>query len=213
MFFHFEIILGNPTEFGGVWEEQDVLDFLASEVCSKSRFYKKRKIFNFHIDSNLDDLKECKATRYLRYLQENYLRVVDMQELMMVYTHYELDNGFLSISLAQDGDQVILSYQNHRGKYQELRVIQAYFYAGGMDDTRAILCVDLVEYDSTYRYAILDKSTRRAIKHEELCEFLDRHNSRDKTPPKFIEKPQTLATPSFEFKVIDGIANLVEKRE
>ncbi|WP_027327541.1 hypothetical protein [Helicobacter pametensis] len=213
MSFQFEITLGEDTEFGGVWDEQDVLDFLDSEVCFKNRFYKKRKIFSFKIDSILDNLKECKATHYLRYLQEKYFRVIDMQDLIMVYTHYEFDNGFLSISLAQDGDQVILSYRNHRGKYQELKVIQAYFYAGSIDDTRAILCVDLVEYDSTYRYAILDKSTKRAIKYEELCEFLNRHNPRDKTPPKFVEKPKPSPQLSFEFKVIDGIVNLVEKRE
>lgn len=65
MSFQFEITLGEATEFGGVWEEQDVLDFLSDEICSKNRFYKKRKIFNFHIDSNLDNLKECKATHYL----------------------------------------------------------------------------------------------------------------------------------------------------
>lgn len=136
MFFQFEITLGEATEFGGVWEEQDVLDFLSDEICSKNRFYKKRKIFNFYIDSNLDNLKECKATRYLRHLQESYLRVVDMQELLLLHSRYELDCGLNPIYLNQEGEQIILTYWNDRGRKSTYKVTQAYFYARSIEDAR-----------------------------------------------------------------------------
>lgn len=215
MFFQFEIILGEATGFGGVWEEQDVLDFLDSGVCSKNRFYKKRKIFNFYIDSNLDNLKECKATHYLRYLQENYLRVVDMQELLLLHSCYEFDCGLNPIYLSQEGEQIILTYWNDRGRKSTYKVTQAYFYARSIDDARVALSID---YEGAYHpchYAILEKDTRRSIGFTELREFLDRHNTEGKTPPKLKARvapppPQRRQT---KIEVIDGIVCIVERGE
>lgn len=160
MSFQFEITLRNATEFGGVWEEQDVLDFLDSEVCSKNRFYKKRKIFNFHIDSNLDNLKECKATRYFRHLQESYLRVVDMQELLLFYFHYEFESGLNPIYLNQEGEQTILTYWNDRGRKNTYKVTQAYFYAQSRDDLTITLCIDFEGSDYPYACDILEKKDK-----------------------------------------------------
>lgn len=215
MHFQFEITLGNATEFGEVWEEQDVLDFLASEVCFKSRFYKKRKIFNFYIDSNLDNLKECKATHYLRHLQESYLRVVDMRELLLLHSCYELDCGLNPIYLNQEGEQTILTYWNDNGNKREHQVIQACFYARGIDNARATLSIDYKGAYHPYHYDILEKDTRRSIEFAELCELLDRHNTEGKIPPKL--KTRVIPTPpprrQTKIEVVDGVVCIVEVEE
>lgn len=215
MSFQFEITLGNATEFGEVWEEQDILDFLASEVCFKSRFYKKRKIFIFYIESNLDDLKECKATHYLRHLQVSYLRVVDIQELLLLYSHYEFDCGLNPIYLNQEGEQTILAYWNDNGNKREHQVTQVCFYAKGIDNARATLSIDCEGIDFPYHYAILEKDTRRSIEFAELCELLDRHNVEGKTPPKLKARVTPPPPPHRQTKieVIDGIVCIVEVEE
>ncbi|HIY43651.1 MAG TPA: hypothetical protein IAA23_01290 [Candidatus Helicobacter avistercoris] len=215
MSFQFEITLGEATEFGGVWEEQDVLDFLSDEICSKNRFYKKRKIFNFYIDSNLDNLKECKATHYLRYLQENYLRVVDMRELLLLHSHYELDCGLNPIYLNQDGEQIILTYWNDRGRKSTYKVTQAYFYARSIEDARVTLSIDYEGAYHPYHYDVLEKNTRRSMGFIELCEFLDRHNTEGKTPPKLkarVTPPPPLRRQT-KIEIIDGIVCIVETEE
>lgn len=194
MLFQFEITLGEATEFEGVWEEQDILDFLNEGICSKNRFYKKRKIFNFYIDSNLNDLKECKATRYLRHLQENYLRVVDMQELLLLHSYYELDCGLNPIYLNQEGEQIILTYWNDRGRKSTYKVTQAYFYARSIDDAKVTLSIDYEGAYHPYHYDVLEKDTRRSIGFIELYELLDRHNTDGKTPPKL--KTRVIPTPT-----------------
>lgn len=215
MSFNFEITLGETTGFGGVWEEQDILDFLTSEVCFKSCFYKKRKIFNFYIDSNLDDLKECKATHYLRYLQESYLRVVDMQELLLLHSCYEFDCGLNPVYLNQEGEQTIFAYWNDNGNKRMHQVIQACFYARGIDNARATLSIDCEGIDFPYHYAILEKDTRRSIEFAELCELLDRHNTEGKIPPKL--KTRVIPAPpprrQTKIKVVDGIVCIVEVEE
>lgn len=212
MFFKFEIILGEATDFGGVWEEQDILDFLGSEVCSKISFYKKRKIFNFCIDLNLDDLKECKAVHYLKYLQKSYLRVVDMQELLLLYSHYEFYCGLNPIYLSKEGEQIILTYWNDRGRKRMHKVMQAYFYAKSIDDTEVILNIDFKEANCFYTYSILEKDTRRSIEFVELCNFLERYDAQGKVPPKL--KRRVISTPppcqQIKFKMIDGIICAVE---
>lgn len=215
MSFQFEITLGEATEFGGVWEEQDVLDFLSDEICSKNRFNKKRKIFNFHIDSNLDNLKECKATRYLRYLQESYLRVVDMQEILLLYSCYEFESGLNPIYLNQEGEQTILTYWNDRGRKNTYKVTQAYFYTKSIEDARVALSIDYEGAYHPYHYDVLEKDTRRSMGFIELCEFLDRHNTEGKTPPKL----KARATPppplrrQTKIEIIDGIVCIVETEE
>lgn len=181
MSFQFEITLGEATEFGGVWEEQDILDFLSDEICSKNRFYKKRKIFNFRIDSNLDNLKECKAIHHLRYLQEKYLRVVDMQELLLLYSYYEFDCGLNTIYLNQEGEQTILTYWNDRGRKGTYKVTQAYFYARSIDDARVTLSIDYEGAYHPYCYNVLQKGTRRRAEFMELYKFLESHNIQSKT--------------------------------
>lgn len=214
MHFQFEITLGETTGLGEVWEEQDILDFLSDEICSKNRFYKKRKIFNFYIDSNLDDLKECKATHYLRHLQESYLRVVDMQELFLLHSCYELDCGLNPIYLNQEGEQTILAYWNDNGNKREYQVIQACFYARGIDNARVTLSIVCEGIDFPYHYAILEKDTRRSIEFAELCELLDRHNTERKIPPKLIKRK--ISTPprtQTKIEVIDGVVCIVEVEE
>lgn len=215
MSFQFEITLGEATEFGGVWEEQDVLDFLSDEICFKNRFYKKRKNFDFYINSSLDNLKECKAIRYLRYLQENYLRVVDMQELLSLYSHYEFDCGLNPIYLNQEGEQTILTYWNDRGRKSTYKVTQAYFYARSIDDARVTLGIDYEGAYHPYHYDVLEKDTRRSMGFIELCEFLDRHNTEGKNPPKLktrVAPPPPLRRQT-KIEVIDGIVCIVEVEE
>ncbi|WP_104697779.1 MULTISPECIES: hypothetical protein [unclassified Helicobacter] len=215
MHFHFEITLGEATDLGGVWEEKDVLDFLASGLCSKKRFYKKRKIFDFYIDSNLDDLKECRATHYLKHLQESYLRVVDIQELLLLYSHYKFESELNPIYLKQEGEQVILTYWNDRGRKNTYKVTQAYFYARSINDLRVTLSID---YEGAYRpyvYDILEKESIRSVEFGELCKFLNKYGSKEKIPLKIIKKPDPKppSLPNFEIEIIDGNINIIEKED